>query len=49
VPPVGDYFERLLEFAVWAKWGRRPVGRAEARAVLVPAEVPRQSVLPAAA
>jgi long-chain acyl-CoA synthetase len=29
-PPVADYFDRLLQFAEWAEWGRRPVGRAEA-------------------
>jgi long-chain acyl-CoA synthetase len=32
VPPAARYFDRLLEFADWADWGRRPVGRAEALA-----------------
>jgi thioester reductase-like protein len=32
VPPVSDYFERLLDFAVRAHWGRRPVARAMAAA-----------------
>jgi hypothetical protein len=29
---VSDYFERLLDFAVRAHWGRRPVARALAAA-----------------
>jgi thioester reductase-like protein len=37
VPPVGDYLDRLLEFAARADWGRRPLGRAEAMAVPAPA------------
>jgi thioester reductase-like protein len=32
VPPIESYFGRLLDFADRARWGRRPVGRAEARA-----------------
>jgi thioester reductase-like protein len=32
VPRVDAYLDRLLEFAVRAHWGRRPVGRAEAGA-----------------
>jgi thioester reductase-like protein len=32
VPRVDAYLDRLLEFAVRANWGRRPVGRAEAGA-----------------
>jgi thioester reductase-like protein len=32
VPRVDVYLDRLLEFAVRANWGRRPVGRAEAGA-----------------
>jgi thioester reductase-like protein len=28
--PLPDYFERLLDFARAARWGRRPLGRAEA-------------------
>jgi thioester reductase-like protein len=32
VPPLASYLHRLLEFAARADWGRRPVGRAEARA-----------------
>jgi thioester reductase-like protein len=50
VPPVADYFERLLDFAAWANWGRRPVGRAEARTMrAAPGEVPAPRALPAAA
>jgi long-chain acyl-CoA synthetase len=30
VPPIGDYFHRLMGFAERADWGRRPVARAEA-------------------
>jgi thioester reductase-like protein len=32
VPRVDAYLDRLLEFALQANWGRRPVGRAEAGA-----------------
>jgi hypothetical protein len=28
--PLSEYFERLMEFARAARWGRRPLGRAEA-------------------
>lgn len=49
VPPVADYFDRLLDFADWANWGRRPIGRAEARAARSPAEAPAPRVRPAAA
>jgi hypothetical protein len=31
VTPVDGYFHRLLDFAQEANWGRRNVGRAEAR------------------
>jgi thioester reductase-like protein len=27
--PLRDYFDRLVEFALFAQWGRRPVSRAE--------------------
>jgi thioester reductase-like protein len=30
VPSANDYFDRLLQFAERADWGRRPIGRAEA-------------------
>jgi long-chain acyl-CoA synthetase len=49
VPPVADYFERLIDFAVSANWGRRPVGRAQARAARSPCEGPPISLSPAAA
>ena len=32
VSPLGDYLERLLDFATRSRWGKRPVGRAEALA-----------------
>jgi long-chain acyl-CoA synthetase len=32
VTPLSDYLERLLEFATRARWGKRPIGRAEALA-----------------
>jgi long-chain acyl-CoA synthetase len=28
--PLGDYLERLLDFATRSGWGKRPIGRAEA-------------------
>jgi thioester reductase-like protein len=38
--PLPEYFERLLEFARAARWGRRPLGRADAAALAgVPADV----------
>jgi thioester reductase-like protein len=38
--PLPDYFGRLLEFARAARWGRRPLGRADAAALAgVPADV----------
>ena len=49
VPPVADYFEQLLDFAVWANWGRRPVGRAEASARRLPADAPLPGRMPAPA
>jgi nucleoside-diphosphate-sugar epimerase len=30
-PPVDDYLDRLLDFAVATRWGREPLTRAEAR------------------
>jgi thioester reductase-like protein len=30
--PLGDYLERLLDFATRTRWGKRPIGRAEALA-----------------
>ena len=36
VEPVDGYFHRLLEFAQQARWGRRSVGRAEARGLPSP-------------
>jgi thioester reductase-like protein len=32
VPPLHDYFDRLLDYAVAAEWGRAPMSRAQARA-----------------
>jgi thioester reductase-like protein len=32
-PPIESYFDRLLDFAQAAEWGRRPVTRAQAAAV----------------
>jgi thioester reductase-like protein len=29
-PPLGHYFDRLLEFALASEWGRRPISRAAA-------------------
>ena len=33
-PALGDYFERLLDFAVDCRWGGRKVGRAQALAAV---------------
>jgi hypothetical protein len=33
-PPLESYFERLLDYAELARWGKRPVSRAEAREVV---------------
>ena len=30
VPPLAGYLERLLDFATRSRWGKRPIGRAEA-------------------
>jgi long-chain acyl-CoA synthetase len=30
-PPLSDYFDRLVEFALASEWGRRPISRAAAR------------------
>jgi thioester reductase-like protein len=30
VSPLGDYLERLLDFATRSRWGKRPIARAEA-------------------
>jgi thioester reductase-like protein len=32
VSPLNDYLERLLDFATRSRWGKRPIGRAEALA-----------------
>jgi thioester reductase-like protein len=32
VTPLRDYMERLLDFATRSRWGKRPIGRAEALA-----------------
>lgn len=32
VTPLGEYLERLLDFATRSRWGKRPIGRAEALA-----------------
>jgi thioester reductase-like protein len=37
VSPIERYFGRLLDFALRTRWGRRAMGRAEARATRAPA------------
>ena len=32
VSPLGNYLERLLDFAIRSRWGKRPIGRTEALA-----------------
>jgi thioester reductase-like protein len=34
VSPLRDYMSRLLDFATQARWGKRPIGRAEALAAV---------------
>jgi thioester reductase-like protein len=49
VPPLISYLDRLLAFASRAKWGRRPIGRAEARTFSSPRpgpEAPRLDTRP---
>ncbi len=36
VSPLRDYLERLLDFATRSRWGKRPIGRAEATAAASP-------------
>ncbi len=44
--PLPEYFDRLVEFAQTARWGRRPIGRADARllAGLPPARTARPAL-----
>lgn len=44
--PLPEYFDRLVEFAQAARWGRRPIGRADARllAGLPPAQTARPAL-----
>ena len=35
VAPLASYLERLLDFATRSRWGKRPIGRAEALVVLL--------------
>jgi hypothetical protein len=32
VSPLGEYLERLLDFATRSRWGKRPIARADALA-----------------
>jgi len=32
--PLRDYMDRLLDFATWSRWGKRPIARAEALAAV---------------
>jgi thioester reductase-like protein len=34
VAPLSEYIVRLLDFATWSRWGKRPIGRAEALAAV---------------
>jgi long-chain acyl-CoA synthetase len=36
VSPLGDYLERLLDFATRSRWGKRPIARVEALAAARP-------------
>jgi thioester reductase-like protein len=46
-PPLREYFDRLVDFAEAARWGRRPIGRARA-AASSPPTVARRPVARAA-
>jgi hypothetical protein len=37
VPPLGAYFDRLMDFALTADWGRRPLARHETGLAAAPA------------
>jgi len=39
-PALSSYFDRLLEFAVEAEWGRRPISRDAARARVAAPDLP---------
>jgi thioester reductase-like protein len=39
VPPIAEYFDRLMSFAQVTEWGRRPLARADARGMRAPALV----------
>lgn len=45
--PLPQYFERLLEFARAARWGRRPLGRAEAAELVGTVDVRTPALTPA--
>lgn len=34
VTPLREYMSRLLDFATWSRWGKRPIARAEALAAV---------------
>ena len=34
VAPLSEYIVRLLDFATWSRWGKRPIARAEALAAV---------------
>jgi thioester reductase-like protein len=40
-PPLREYFDRLVDFAEAARWGRRPLGRAGAAAASPPTDARR--------
>jgi thioester reductase-like protein len=40
-PPLRGYFDRLVDFAEAARWGRRPIGRADAAATSPAADARR--------
>jgi hypothetical protein len=42
VPPIESYFERLIDYANRARWGRTPVSRADAQRTDVASSEPEQ-------
>ena len=49
--PLRDYMGRLLDYATWSRWGKRPIARAEALAAASeappsPGGCPRRRVAP---
>jgi hypothetical protein len=42
-PPLRHYFDRLVEFALAAEWGRHPIPRASVTGQEAPSSIPRSA------